>query len=46
MAPFDFGEASEEARAALRDDPHRCMEYLSACRELARRLGTAAGMSV
>ncbi len=44
MVPFDFGEASEEARAALRGDPHRCMEFLSACRELATRLGTTGGI--
>ncbi len=44
MAPFDFGEASEEARAALRGDPHWCMEFLSACRELATRLGTIGGI--
>ncbi len=44
MAPFDFGEASEEARAALRGNPHRCIEFLSACRELATRLGTTGGI--
>ena len=44
MAPFDFGEASEEARATLRSDPHRCLEFLSACRELATRLGTTGGI--
>jgi hypothetical protein len=40
MAPFDFGEASEEGRATLRGNPRQCMELLAACRELARRLGT------
>ncbi len=44
MAPFDFGEASEEARAALRGNPRRCLEVLSACRELATRLGTTSGI--
>src|SRR6266852_6539616 len=44
MAPFDFGEASEEARAALRSTSHRCIELLSACRELAIRLGTTGGI--
>ena len=44
MAPFDFGEASEEAHAALRGNPHRCMEVLSACRELAARLGMTGGI--
>ncbi len=44
MATFDFGEASEEARAALRGNPHRCMKVLSACRELATRLGTTSGI--
>src|SRR5260370_40772595 len=44
MATFDFGEASEEARAALRGNPHRCMEFLSACRELATCLGTTGGI--
>ena len=44
MAPFVFGEASEEARAALRGNPRRCMEVLSACRELATRLGMTGGI--
>src|SRR5258708_38169350 len=45
MAPFDFGEASEEARAALRGNPRRCLEVLSACRELAARLGMTGGVN-
>src|SRR6266702_866490 len=44
MAPFDFGEASEEARAALRGNPRRYLEVLSACQELATRLGTTSGI--
>jgi len=28
----------------LRGDPHRCIELLSACRELATHLGTTAGI--
>lgn len=44
MTPFDFSEASEESRAAVRGDPHRCIEFLSACRELATRLGTTGGI--
>ncbi len=35
MAPFDFGEGG---------NPHRCMKVLSACRELATRLGTIGGI--
>jgi len=44
MVPFDFSEASEEARAALRGNPRRCLEVLSACRELAARLGMTGGI--
>ena len=41
---FNFREASEEERMALRSDPERCISLLGACKDLASRIAADAGV--